>query len=142
MNYIGIDKIHVKIRVQYSFYIDEKYMIIIGVRGTKLESLFKQFYKQMVAEQEILFQMIEEFTGVAPIKVMDKGVLFRKGYSCQWNYNYIIFPEGSSPLNMVSQKVEGVIYYTFNRSLKSSARFMNIFKGLDGNVLQSLVFLL
>lgn len=41
-------------------------MIITDIQGIKLERSLKQFYGQMVTEQEILFQMIKEFTGVAP----------------------------------------------------------------------------
>ena len=37
-------------------------MIITGIRGTELESLFKQFYEQMIDDKKIIVQMIKELS--------------------------------------------------------------------------------
>lgn len=113
-------------------------MIITGIRGTELESIFKQFYEQMISEQKEMFQMIKEFTGVDPDRVRAKP--FRKlGYACLWDYDEIMFPEGSNPKNMTFFEYGKT--YSPNRALQESTEFMNQwhnkFKGIDGKVLSN-----
>ena len=115
-------------------------MIITGIPETELEGLFKQFYEQMVAEQKTLFQMIKELSEIEPLSVGMEISWIKRGFSCLWDYNKIIFPEGSRPKNMVfTYYSDEIKYYTPRRSLPCARKFISkcnrMFKGIDGKVL-------
>jgi len=69
-------------------------MIITGIRGTELESLFKQFYEQMIDDKKIIVQMIKELSSVTPIEIDGMDSSTRRAtatsFSCLWKWSISI----------------------------------------------------
>ena len=115
-------------------------MIITGIRGTELESLFKQFYEQMIDDKKIIVQMIKELSSVTPIEIDGMDSSTRRAtatsFSCLWSYDYIRFPKYCNPNHVVPYNMNGITYFTPNRCDKVSEKFMKEwrrkFKGFNG----------
>ncbi len=111
-------------------------MKIYAKPGTELEQVMKKFYDQMMSERQKAFEMIKEFSGVEPKRI---GYYWALWFTCQWSYNMVTFPEGSSPEKMRSYKINLNTYYKLNKRLKASKEFsqkwLGLFKGIDGKVL-------
>lgn len=103
-------------------------MIITGIRGTELESLFKQFYEQMIDDKKIIVQMIKELSSVTPIEIDGMDSSTRRAtatsFSCLWSYDYIRFPEYCNPNHVVPYQINGIIFFTPNRCDKVAEKFM------------------
>lgn len=104
-------------------------MIITGIRGTELESLFKQFYEQMIDDKKIIVQMIKELSNVTPIEIDGVDSSTRRAtatsFSCLWSYDYIRFPKYCNPNHVVPYNMNGITYFTPNRCDKVSEKFIH-----------------
>lgn len=111
-------------------------MKIFAKKNSQLENLMKGFYEQMESEKKIIPEIVKEFTGVEP---EDFGYYWYFGVTCRWAYDMFIFPENSTPKNMIPYVSERKTRYKPNKRLKDSKEFIKKwnekFKGLDGDVL-------
>lgn len=111
-------------------------MKIYAKQGTELEQIMKKLYDQMMSERKKAFEMIKEFSGVEPKGI---GYYWAFGFTCQWSYNLVSYPEGSNPQRMRPYKINGTNYFEPNKRLKVAKDFMRkwigLFKGIDGEVL-------
>lgn len=111
-------------------------MKIYAKQGTELEQIMKKLYDQMMSERQKAFEMIKEFSGVEPKGI---GYYWALGFTCQWSYNMVSFPEGSNPKQMKPNNINGINFYRPNRRLKASKDFIqkwnSLFKGIYGKVL-------
>ena len=111
-------------------------MKIYAKQGTELEQVMKKLYGQMMSEKKMASEMIKEFSGVEPKGI---GYYWALGFTCQWSYNLVSFPEGSNPQRMRSYQINGTTYYMPKKRLKAAKEFMqkwiSRFKGIDGKML-------
>ena len=111
-------------------------MKIYALQNSELEKVFKSLYEQFEYEKLLLFNIVEECTGMKPDNY---SYCWHSGITCIWSYETLSFEENSKPHNVCRYQRYGETYYRPDRRTKKGIeliqKWKDTFKGIDGNIL-------
>lgn len=119
---------------------EENAIKIFAKPGTKLEEYLKEFYDIMEREKEDAIKILTELAGMKPT---NWGYYCYGGYTCMWSCDFLQFPEGCKPSNMVPFEHNGQVYFKLDGNEPAVKKFIKKWctnlRGVNGRVLMDYI---